>query len=260
MRKFFISYSRSDITIAQIISLVIEKHGYITFTDYTKMASERDFAEQITSFIKESDFVLFIASKSSLDSEYRRREIEYATQQGKTIIPILYKVSDDELESSWLYNYVQESKWINWDNVIELDSFASTLGTVKDLIVDIDEQSDSSFSWKEELYHDKNSFARTCGGGTNFNPFSRKNEPPTQISPNASSPKQLEQSKETTYSPSKTKARPQVTDNAPKSSFGVGAVLGGIFSGIGGIFSGISGLFTGFAAGSAISGKKKKSI
>ncbi len=116
MRKIFISYSICDIAVAQSISNVTERHGYRSHADFASLAAGGDFAKQITSFIKKSDFVLFIVSESSLNSQWSRREIEYATQQGKTIIPILYKVSDDEVKSSWLYNFVQNTHWINWDN------------------------------------------------------------------------------------------------------------------------------------------------
>lgn len=121
---------------------------------------------------------------------------------------------------------------------IDSDNFASTT------IPNIDHD-----RWGDGLTHDTDSFARTCGFGPTATPPQRPQGGNGSLAGSSTlCPQQYESS--ASYSPSKTKARSRIKDRAPKSSFGIGAMVGGVFKAIGG-------LFTGFAAGTSKSEKQQ---
>lgn len=116
MYKFFISYSRNDIAIAQSISKIAAQYGYKSYADFNLLSSDLSLTDQTVSFIKKCDLILFIVSNSSLNSQWCRREIEFAIHEGKTIVPILCDITEDNVTTSWLFNYVKNTSWINWND------------------------------------------------------------------------------------------------------------------------------------------------
>lgn len=83
MQRFVISYSRNDIAIAQNVSKTVEQHGLKSFADFNFQTSDLNLTNQVVSIIKECNVIFFIVSKSSLNSQWCRREIEYAIHEGK---------------------------------------------------------------------------------------------------------------------------------------------------------------------------------
>ena len=89
MRTAYISYSRQDRIIANEVSSVLSQCGYRSFIDIEEELSiGSNFAEQLTRRLNDSDIVIYIVSEISLNSQWCRRELEYAKSKGKTIIPI----------------------------------------------------------------------------------------------------------------------------------------------------------------------------
>jgi len=88
MPKIFISYSRKDIDLANYIADEFRKRGADVFIDYQNIQAGQNFPRRIADEIDTSDSLIFLLSKHSVISQWVIREIEYADQQKKLIIPV----------------------------------------------------------------------------------------------------------------------------------------------------------------------------
>lgn len=98
MKTAYISYSRRDRIIANKVASVLPQYGYRAFIDIDELSGGSTFAEQLIKRLNASDIVIYIVSEASLNSQWCRREIDYAANKGKTIIPIA--VSQDALDEA----------------------------------------------------------------------------------------------------------------------------------------------------------------
>lgn len=89
-RDIFISYSRLDkevvLPYVKQISEAVERECWI---DLKGIESGVEFEEVIIKAIDECQVVLFMLSDSSLRSKWTKREVIYAEDEGKRIVPIL---------------------------------------------------------------------------------------------------------------------------------------------------------------------------
>ena len=89
----FISYRREGgEKTARLVQLILEDYGYKVFLDYDSCNSE-SWEKKIKSGIEESEVFLFILSKGALDrcrneGDWVRKEVEYAYELKKNIVPI----------------------------------------------------------------------------------------------------------------------------------------------------------------------------
>lgn len=114
MEKVYISYSRQDSFIAKTVKLVLSQSGCRVFLDYDDLKDLANFAEQLTKQLNAADTVIFIVSELSLNSQWCRREIEYAQNKGKSIIPIV--LNEHVLHSESFKNSVVSSlNALIWD-------------------------------------------------------------------------------------------------------------------------------------------------
>lgn len=89
MARAFISYSREDMSAAQLIHSKLEADGIQCWRDERWISAGDDFAEDITRAIRDSDlFIVLISAKSSA-SEWVAIEVALARHFGKRITPIL---------------------------------------------------------------------------------------------------------------------------------------------------------------------------
>ena len=89
----FISYSRKDF---DEVSTLMEKireeiPGISMWFDVSGIESGDDFEDKIISAIDDSSYLLFALSDNSLDSEWTKKEVMYARNTGKKVIPVLLK-------------------------------------------------------------------------------------------------------------------------------------------------------------------------
>lgn len=85
----FISYSRNDETIvAKIFCKLFEDWGFKLWRDNNKILHGDRFDEEIENAIKNSNTVVFFSSKHSNASSFVKKEIKYAHENKKNIIPI----------------------------------------------------------------------------------------------------------------------------------------------------------------------------
>jgi hypothetical protein len=89
-REIFISYSRDDMDLVHPfvvqISKAVEKDCWI---DLKGIESGEEFEEVIMKAIDECKVVLFMLSDSSLKSQWTKREVYYAEDEAKRIVPVL---------------------------------------------------------------------------------------------------------------------------------------------------------------------------
>lgn len=75
------------------------------------------FARDLTNSIKKCDAVVCIVSENSLQSQWSRREVEYAANHGKRIIPILVAPQlYEKYVGSWLVSIANCSEPIYWNS------------------------------------------------------------------------------------------------------------------------------------------------
>lgn len=86
--KVFISYSRKDKEVAQYICEILEKNGIEFWIDKKGIYSSSNYKELIVDAIEISKAVIFISSANSNNSMNVIREIGYAVNMNKSILPI----------------------------------------------------------------------------------------------------------------------------------------------------------------------------
>ena len=117
MHRLFISFNRQDREKVFKIKKQIESaFGEKCWMDLEDI-ERGDFAQQTLHAIEQSYFILFFYSKNSEDSQWQRRELEYAIQNNKTIIPLLIDIIPND---SWYYHHLNKDKivWTGENNVI----------------------------------------------------------------------------------------------------------------------------------------------
>ena len=88
--NIFISYSRHDKDIVFPFVERIEKELNTTcWIDYEGIESGSQFEDVIVNAIEESKIVLFMLSDNSINSQWTKREVLYAEDEGKRIVPVV---------------------------------------------------------------------------------------------------------------------------------------------------------------------------
>ncbi|MBE6285237.1 MAG: TIR domain-containing protein [Bacteroidales bacterium] len=86
----FVSYSRKDIDIVRkLVNDIHAKSNARCWVDWNGIESGDQFVDVIINAIDKVDTVLFILSDNSMASEFARREIDYARNTGKKIVPVV---------------------------------------------------------------------------------------------------------------------------------------------------------------------------
>lgn len=84
----FISYSRQDKEFVDLLASKLDSWGYTYWIDVTGIESGDVFKKNIVEAIKASTVVLFVSSKSSNESAWTIKEVNFALRHHKQIIPI----------------------------------------------------------------------------------------------------------------------------------------------------------------------------
>lgn len=101
----FISYSRKDFDEVSALLETIRKEvpGLSVWFDIDGIESGDDFEEKIISAIDNSSYVLFALSDNSLESEWTKKEVMYAKNTDKRVVPVLLKGA--ELKKWFLFKF-----------------------------------------------------------------------------------------------------------------------------------------------------------
>lgn len=107
----FICYSRKDNNIAHYCSQLLKEINVSAFMDVDSLVAGSVFAETIQRQIVNCKIIVFIISENTMNSEWTIKEIDFARQIGKTIIPVL--VENTRLEGR-LMLLVGDIEYIEW--------------------------------------------------------------------------------------------------------------------------------------------------
>ena len=100
----FISYSRQDLNIAKRIKSEIEDNlGVQCWMDLDGIESGAQFQDIIIRAIDHSHIVLFLLSKHSMESEWTKKELNYASAIKKRIVPV--NIDRSEPKGWFLFNF-----------------------------------------------------------------------------------------------------------------------------------------------------------
>ncbi|MBT28107.1 MAG: hypothetical protein CMO01_00490 [Thalassobius sp.] len=89
MTDTFISYADEDKNIHEKVRKYLTRYLITSWAHYRDIRKGENFETAILEGIEKANNVLYFISKKSVKSEYCRKELEYATQYNKRIIPLL---------------------------------------------------------------------------------------------------------------------------------------------------------------------------
>jgi TIR domain len=84
----FITYSRSDLATAERLEGPISAAGLAVWRDRNEIRAGDNFPDDIAAAIDSCFAVVWLASVASVQSTWVRRELAYATDARKLIIPV----------------------------------------------------------------------------------------------------------------------------------------------------------------------------
>lgn len=123
--RLYLCYHRTDIDFAKKLGLDYHMLDYDVWVDWGDISpTDDDWFRRIELAIDASDVFIFIISSDSVESEVHIRQINYATNMNKRIIPILWKEPYDSY--SKLLPVIESINWI-WFDKINFDYAISTL-------------------------------------------------------------------------------------------------------------------------------------
>lgn len=169
-KPIFISYSRLDKDIVFPFVKRIEQELTMTcWIDYEGIESGSQFEEVIVNAIEESKVVLFMLSDSSINSKWTKREVLYAEDEGKRIVPI---VVDDKGLRKWFkfhfgnVDYIDIKEEGQCDKL--LNNLASWIGVERMSKKNLQTQTSSDVDPKIQISADKSVITLSIRNGLNL--------------------------------------------------------------------------------------------
>lgn len=89
--NIFISYSHSDSDFANRLEADLRQRDFDTWMDRRGLAGGHKWRRELQNAIDRSHVLLVVLSPEAVDSEYVQSEYGYATDEGKTVIPIYFR-------------------------------------------------------------------------------------------------------------------------------------------------------------------------
>lgn len=116
MKKYdvFVCYSRHDIDIAKQICERLIKENITVFYDAFTLPIGEDFASSITETISNSKLILYLHSHYSIQSNWVRKELEFAINMGLEVIPV--NISGFRSDNSSIRMLLYNKYWIEYDH------------------------------------------------------------------------------------------------------------------------------------------------
>lgn len=122
----FVSYSRADVDVVKrLVGDIHEKTNARCWVDWNGIESGDQFVDVIINAIDRVDTVLFILSDNSMTSEFARREIDYARNTGKKIVPV---VVDGGKLRGWFLFFFGSVDYIDIKVPIQYDKLLRNIG------------------------------------------------------------------------------------------------------------------------------------
>ena len=128
-RKLFISYSHEDKPVAKQVAEALSQRGYEVFWD-AKIPTGMTFDTYIYHELEETDAVIVLWSKHSIDSDYVKEEAEYA-KNNSVLVPLIIDATDPpfgfaRIQTTDISGWDGSTKDPRWQTVV--DSIEAILG------------------------------------------------------------------------------------------------------------------------------------
>lgn len=157
----FISYSRADVDIVR--SLVGDIHARTNarcWVDWKGIESGEQFVDVIINAIDKVDTVLFVLSDKSMSSKYVKKEITYARNTGKKIIPVV--IDGNKLRGWFLFEFGQ-TDYIDINSRLQYDKLIGELLSRYGKPVDKDVEKEEKENSNDEAHGDDKSHEQNAG-------------------------------------------------------------------------------------------------
>ena len=89
--SLFISYSRTDSEFVDRLQADLQARGYDTWVDRKRLEGGQDWADMIQRAIERCQIMLIALSPEAITSEWVKREIAYAQESGKQLLPLMVR-------------------------------------------------------------------------------------------------------------------------------------------------------------------------
>jgi hypothetical protein len=128
-KEVFISYASQDSDRVRIIADVFITEGINTWYDTSKLTGGDDWVKRIAEAIEAADTLVLIASQAAVDSKWVRRELDFADQREKQIIPVVF---DDVKWPSWFDLQFGRLQRLQFKDIETKDAALRILEAVRD--------------------------------------------------------------------------------------------------------------------------------
>lgn len=123
-KDVFISYSRKDQEITDLICQYLDKYGITYWIDRESIHHGNNFKVEIIEAIQTSKVLLFVSSFNSNKSPNTVKEVSIAENYGKVVIPI--RIDDSAYDKSLEYDLCNRD-WMNFQEDVDYDASAKKL-------------------------------------------------------------------------------------------------------------------------------------
>lgn len=127
MPDIFISYSRRDKEFVQKFAKEWESNERDAWVDWEDIPVTADWLAEIHKGIRESDAFVFIISPDSVTSEVCGWEIDYALENQKRFIPVLYREVIEEEHKAKMHSAISSHNWLFFRDEDDFDASFATL-------------------------------------------------------------------------------------------------------------------------------------
>jgi energy-coupling factor transporter ATP-binding protein EcfA2 len=135
MVDLFISYSRQDKEFVQSLHDALKASHYSAWVDWQDIAPTTEWWKEIEEGIEAAHTFIFVISKDSILSKYCCKEINYAAEHGKRLIPILRR---KDFARSDMHPKISRHQWLTFQ---EGDDFEQSFAQlVKAIETDLDSE------------------------------------------------------------------------------------------------------------------------
>jgi hypothetical protein len=124
----FISYSREDRIFVERLITALRRAGVRTWTDLENILPGQEWAQEIEKGLLQSSALIYVASRSSIQSNWMQAELGAFLRQNRRIIPIVL----DDAGGASLPPLIRELQWVDFRGAFE-PAFASLLRGIGNL-------------------------------------------------------------------------------------------------------------------------------
>lgn len=143
MTQLFLAHSEADRELEERLRLGLMREGITVWSSKVDIPYGKDFQSEIFRGIENTDNVLILLSVSALESPYCQRELAYAFELNKRIIPVLIEPLENLIahfqdnpanEGAQLFKQLQRLQFINFINRDSSEAFHHNLDKVLQLL------------------------------------------------------------------------------------------------------------------------------